>query len=211
MRKNLLITLFLLMCLLVCPVLSACSLFGNDEPSHSSRKNRDKDEDEDEEEEANEGRPQGQTVYDEPIGPELSHNGRRDDTEDTTVPVVKDNDKTGYTPENWSWKAKGEGYGKKYYTSGKYVRKDGNAVIYLDSSDTPDGFSYQLFALADGAKTSNLYIPSQDSEESYSWGEKEDDKKAIDYGYGIFFACDGKGKLTLENNWDEDELRRYAL
>ncbi len=108
MRKNLLITLFLLLCLLVCPVLSACSLFGNDEPSHSSRKNRDEDEDED---------------------------------EDTTVPVVKDNDKTGYTPENWSWKAKGEGYGKKYYTSGKYVRKDGNAVIYLESSDTPDGFS----------------------------------------------------------------------
>ena len=141
MRKNLLITLFLLLCLLVCPVLSACSLFGNDEPSHSSRKNRDEDEDEDEEEEANEGCPQGQTGYDEPIGPELSHNGRRDDTEDTTVPVVKDNDKTGYTPENWSWKAKGEGYGKKYYTSGKYVRKDGNAVIYLESSDTPDGFS----------------------------------------------------------------------
>ena len=51
MRKNLLITLLFMMCLLVCPVLSACSLFGNDEPSHSSRKNRDDEDDEDEDEE----------------------------------------------------------------------------------------------------------------------------------------------------------------
>ena len=132
----------------------------------------------------------------------------RDDK--TTVPTVKDNDNNRYTPENWSWKAKGAGYGKKYFTSGKYVRKDGNAVIYMESSDSDDGFSYQLFALADGAKTSDLYIPSRDSEESYSWGEKENEKEATDYGYGVFFASDGKGKLTLTNNWDDDRIRQYA-
>ena len=53
MNKKLLILLIL--CLLVCPVLSACSLFGGDEPSHSSRKNRDdEEEDEDDEEEEDE-------------------------------------------------------------------------------------------------------------------------------------------------------------
>ncbi len=72
-------------------------------------------------------------------------------------------DKTGYEPKNWSWEAEGEGYGLKYFTSGKYISSDGLSVIYLESSDGGDYFIFQIFGKGKGENGIDTTIIDNDT------------------------------------------------
>jgi len=129
---------------------------------------------------------------------------------DTTVPTVADNDQTGYTPKDWSWTAEGEGYGRKYFTSGKYVRRDGLAVIYIESSDSPDGFSYTLFVPASGARQSN-YESHDQYGNSFAWAAVNEwnEYHANDRGNGLIFDSIGDGRLEIVSDWIDEMYLQY--
>ena len=122
---------------------------------------------------------------------------------------VTDNDQTLFTPNDWSWVAEGEGYGRKYFTSGKYVREDGRAVIYIDSADSPDGFAYQMFVMAGGAKQDNFVAIDYENGSSYVWASNSDEKNAFDKGNSIRFVSDGKGSLEISSDWIEEMYIQY--
>ncbi len=128
----------------------------------------------------------------------------------TTVPTVADNDQTGYTPKDWSWTAEGEGYGRKYFTSGKYVRRDGLAVIYIESSDSPDGFSYTLFVPASGARQSN-YESHDQYGNSFAWAAVNEwnEYHANDRGKGLIFDSIGDGRLEIVSDWIDEMYLQY--
>ena len=127
----------------------------------------------------------------------------------TTVPTVADNDMTGYTPKDWSWAAEGEGYGRKFFTSGKYVRDDGRAVIYIESSDSYDGFAFQLYVMPGGAKQSSYTAYDFSGGSSYVWAENESENLAVDYGNGIRFKSLGNGCMLVESDWIDEMYAEY--
>ncbi len=129
----------------------------------------------------------------------------------TTVTTVEDRDQTGYTPKDWSWVAEGEGYGRKYFTSGKYVRDDGRAVIYIDSGDSSDGFSYQLFVMAGGAKQENYEAHDFSGGTSYCWASNSSENKADDTSNGLLFHSLGNGCMILKTNWLDEMYLAYDL
>lgn len=130
---------------------------------------------------------------------------------DTTVPTVADNDITHFDPPGWSWVAEGEGYGRKIFTSGKYVREDGQAVLYIDSSDSPDGFSYQLFAMAQGSKQSNFTATDYTYGNSFVWAScPKTQDNAEDISNGLKFHSDGKGTVTVTSDWIDEMVYQYG-
>ncbi len=120
-----------------------------------------------------------------------------------------DNDMTGYVPKDWSWVAEGEGYGREYFTSGKYVRDDGRAVLYIESSDSYDGFSYQLFVMAGGARQSNYEAYDYSYGSSYVWATNESEGSAVDYSNGIRFKNYGNGLTIIESDWIDEMYLQY--
>lgn len=128
---------------------------------------------------------------------------------DTTVPTVEDNDKTGYNPKEWSWTAEGEGYGRKYFTSGKYVRDDGTAVIYLDSGDSCDGFSYQLYEKEGGAHQSSYEARDYENGSSYATASNTGEMTAVDKSNGISFKSLGNGCMMVETDWIDEMYLQY--
>lgn len=62
-----------------------------------------------------------------------------------------DGDLTGFVNTVWTWEREGtEGYDSDTWTTGKYVREDGMAVLYIDSSSSPDYVAFTIYATADG-------------------------------------------------------------
>ena len=126
------------------------------------------------------------------------------------LPTADDNDITGFSPVAWSWTAEGEGYGRRYFTSGKYVRDDGRAVLYIESSDSPDGFSYQLFVMADGAKQSNYIAYDYEYDSYYVWASNESEGFARDYSNGLSFRNYGNGLTIIESDWIDEMYYAYG-
>ena len=116
-------------------------------------------------------------------------------------------DKTKYKPGNWSWDAgSGEGYGRKYFTSGKYVRDDGKAVIYIDSGDSSDGFSFQAFCKGSSGKSDfTTYDSVTDS--PYLWAENTSESKANDGNW--YFQSLGNGCMIVTTDWLEEMYDGY--
>ncbi|MCR4805392.1 MAG: hypothetical protein K5981_07020 [Clostridia bacterium] len=126
------------------------------------------------------------------------------------VSVRADNDMTGYSPKDWSWVAEGEGYGLDHFTSGKYVRADGRAVLYIESSDSPDGFSYQLFVMASGARQSNYEAYNDFYPDSSYASAYRSETYATDYGNWLFFDCSGDGgSIEVESDWNDEMYLKY--
>ncbi|MCQ2748887.1 MAG: S-layer homology domain-containing protein [Clostridia bacterium] len=122
------------------------------------------------------------------IGENANYNGgtvKAEETKPQTF-VPSDNDQTYFTPKGWSWTREGsEGYNRKYFTSGKYVREDGRAVLYVESSDSPDFFAYQLYALPEGAKQSSY--ESYKSSGNWSYAENTTQTGAYDEQSQLYF------------------------
>ncbi|MBO7402593.1 MAG: hypothetical protein J6U10_06345, partial [Lachnospiraceae bacterium] len=116
-------------------------------------------------------------------------------------------DMTGYKPKDWSWKAEGDGYGRKYFTSGKYVRSDGRAVLYIESSDSPDAFSFQLFAIAGGAKQSNYTTYNNETKGVNLWASNTSDTEANTDG--IYMRSFGNGCIDLTTKWTDEMYMQY--
>ena len=126
------------------------------------------------------------------------------------VSVRADNDMTGYSPKDWSWVAEGEGYGLDHFTSGKYVRADGRAVLYIESSDSPDGFSYQLFVMASGARQSNYEAYNDFYPDSSYASAYRSETYATDYGNWLFFDCSSDGgSIEVESDWNDEMYLKY--
>lgn len=123
----------------------------------------------------------------------------------------KDNDETGFNPTDWSWDAQGEGYGRKIFTSGKYVRADGRAVVYIDSSDSPDGFSYQLYAKEVGSKENSFTAAGSDGS-AYAWAQCKStgSNKASDTYNGLSFISYENGKLEVASDWIDEMYYAYG-
>ena len=124
--------------------------------------------------------------------------------------TADDNDITGFTPKDWSWTAEGEGYGRRYFTSGKYVRDDGRAVLYIESSDSGDGFSFQLFVMADGGKQSNFIAYDYSYGTSYSWASNESEGYAKDISNGLYFTNYGNGLTVIASDWIDEMYYEYS-
>ena len=116
-------------------------------------------------------------------------------------------DKTGYEPKDWSWKAEGEGYGKKYFTSGKYVRADSLAVIYIDSTESPDGFYFQAFSKASGARQSDYTTYDSTYDTPNIWLSLTDEKTADDGTWHI--RSFGNGTIEVTTNWLDEMYLMY--
>ena len=127
----------------------------------------------------------------------------------STVTLCDDNDMTGFVPKDWSWAAEGEGYGRKFFTSGKYVRDDGRAVIYIESSDSYDGFAFQLYVMPGGAKQSSYTAYDFSGGSSYVWAENQSENLAVDYGNGIRFKSLGNGCMLVESDWIDEMYAEY--
>ena len=89
------------------------------------------------------------------------------------------------------------------------MREDGRAVIYIDSADSPDGFAYQMFVMAGGAKQSDFIAQDYENGSSYAWATNSDEKNAFDSGNGIRFVSDGKGGLEVSSDWIEEMYIQY--
>lgn len=124
--------------------------------------------------------------------------------------TADDNDITGFTPSDWSWTAEGEGYGRRYFTSGKYVRDDGRAVLYIESSDSYDGFSFQLFAMAEGAHQDNYLSYDYQYGTSYCWASNDNEGLARDYSNGLIFRNYGNGLTIIESDWIDEMYYAYG-
>nr|MCR5418241.1 hypothetical protein [Lachnospiraceae bacterium] len=124
------------------------------------------------------------------------------------IPVKEDNDKTGFTPKDWSWEAGEEGYGRVNFTSGKYVREDGMAVAYIDSGDSSDFFSYQLYQMAMGSKQESYEAKAPDGT-SYCVAQNSSKTDAQDSSNGLTFKSPGDGSLIVTTNWDKEMYDKY--
>ncbi len=64
------------------------------------------------------------------------------------TPVLGNSDKTGYKPVHFSFdhtRGDGDGYGDNpAMPAGKWLSADGNSVLYIEYSDSPDGFFFEL-------------------------------------------------------------------
>ncbi|MBR5368570.1 MAG: hypothetical protein IK138_04720 [Lachnospiraceae bacterium] len=116
-------------------------------------------------------------------------------------------DKTKYKPEDWSWDASGEGYGRKYFTSGKYVRDDGLAVIYIDSSDSTDGFCFQAFSKASGKGKSDYTTYDYVTGSPNLWANNTSESKA-DCGTWYFHSL-GNGCMIVITDWLDEMYGVY--
>ena len=114
--------------------------------------------------------------------------------------AVGDGDQTGFVPPSWSWEREGtEGYDRSVWTGGKYVREDGKAVLYIESSDSYDFFSYVLHTMADGGKSA---FTSKD----WTYGgtfafANTDGSFADDLSNGVRMTWQGDGELTVDIDW----------
>ncbi len=114
--------------------------------------------------------------------------------------AVGDDDQTGFVPASWSWEREGaEGYDRSVWTGGKYVREDGKAVLYIESSDSYDFFSYVLHAMAAGGKSA---FTSKD----WTYGgafafANTDGSFADDLSNGVRMTWQGDGELTVDIDW----------
>nr|MCR4721409.1 hypothetical protein [Lachnospiraceae bacterium] len=116
-------------------------------------------------------------------------------------------DKTKYKPGDWSWDTGGgEGYGRKYFTSGKYVRDDGKAVIYIDSSDSADGFSFQAFCKGSSGK-SDYTTYDYATGSPYLWASNTSESKANDGNW--YFHSLGNGCMIVTTDWLEEMYDVY--
>ncbi|MBP5159291.1 MAG: hypothetical protein ILP10_03225, partial [Lachnospiraceae bacterium] len=116
-------------------------------------------------------------------------------------------DMTGYKPKDWSWKTEGNGYGKKYFTSGKYVRSDGRAVFYIDSGMKSGKFSFQLFTLATGAKQDNYTTYNYTDKTRNLWIDITSESEASDGSF--IFKCYGNGCINLTTDWLDEMYIQY--
>lgn len=118
-------------------------------------------------------------------------------------------DQTGFVPPSWSWEREGtEGYDRSVWTAGKYVREDGKAVIYIESSDSWDFFSYLLHTMADGGKSA---FTSKD----WTYGgtfvtANTDGSVANDPSNGMRMTWKGDGELTVDIDWIDATEDMYA-
>ena len=85
-------------------------------------------------------------------------------------------------------------------------------MIYLDSSDSTDGFSYQLFAMAEGAKQSNYQTSPSSSGTSYAWAACEGSGKylAYDTTNGLSFMTYQDGRLQVDIEWIDEMIYQYG-
>ena len=59
-------------------------------------------------------------------------------------------DNTGFVPEFFTWGAPNFANNEsRHFLAGKYVRDDGNAVLYISYEDARDYFAFELFAVKD--------------------------------------------------------------
>jgi len=129
-------------------------------------------------------------------------------------------DQTNFVPKNWSWVAEGEGYGRQYFPSGKYVRTDGRSVLYIESSDSIDYFSYQLYTMPDGAKEAAYRAPGPGSQEhwqaqgmtgtlSSANANNSSDTRAVDSIEGLYFSA-AKNSVAIESDWLDELYYEYS-
>ncbi|MCL2633368.1 MAG: hypothetical protein FWD34_02515 [Oscillospiraceae bacterium] len=106
-------------------------------------------------------------------------------------------DRTRYTPEDFKWAVpKGEYTDNSKFMAGKYVRTDGNAVLYIDYEDSKNKFNFEL------------YVKDEDKSEFERTGEaKVDGDTANHYHEGrninIDFVSDKKGVIKIYAVLDE--------
>ncbi len=131
------------------------------------------------------------------------------------TPASADGDLTGFVPV-FSWERVGtEGYGRKIFTSGKYVREDGRAVLYVDSSDTLDAIAYQIYVLPEGAKqsayeTSKAYNAWDSS--PFAWMEPFTATLYLDSYAGLsFYDLENAGldAIRIESDWIDEMYYAY--
>lgn len=122
-----------------------------------------------------------------------------------TFKVTTGGDLTSFVPNGYSWTVEQtEGYGRADWTSGKYVREDGKAVIYIDSATSPDSFTYYCHAMAQNGRdawTSYGYTYSTEYSDAFVNGNLADDPTN-----GLKFVWIGSGELTIDADWIDDSL-----
>lgn len=154
------------------------------------------------------------------IGQASGYSGGVIEIKPTSTASETDIDQTGYVPNAWSWIAEGEGYGRPYFTSGKYVRSDGKSVLYIESADSPDFFNYQIYTMPDGAKQDSYRVPSSGTQEhwsaqgmtgtlSYATANNSSETSATDTTEGLLFRA-GNHTVTIESDWLDELYYQYS-
>ncbi len=115
-------------------------------------------------------------------------------------------DRTGYKPKNWGWETDGDGYGLKYFTSGKYVSSDCKSVIYIESS-SGDWFDFQAFAKGKGKGGKDVVTVDADDGSPYlsAWYTSQTE---ADFGKVLHFKSVGNGTLIVSVG--SDKSSEYA-
>ncbi|MCR5204285.1 MAG: hypothetical protein K6E47_04460 [Lachnospiraceae bacterium] len=124
------------------------------------------------------------------------------------VKIKEDNDITGYTPEDWSWKGN-TGTNTKYFIPGKYVREDGMAVIYIKPTKSKTKITYQLFELPIEAKQSSFKTMNWETGSSYVEAEIKTTSTAQDIMNGIYFKCYKNGSIKITTDWIDEMYYQY--
>lgn len=154
------------------------------------------------------------------IGKTSGYSGGVIEIKSSSTSSQTDTDQTGFVPTAWSWVAEGEGYGRQYFTAGKYVRSDGRSVLYIESADSPDFFSYQIYTMPDGAKQDSYRVPSSGTQEhwsaqgmtgtlSYATANNSSDTRAADTTEGLDFRA-GNHTVTIESDWLDELYYQYS-
>jgi len=83
-------------------------------------------------------------------------------------------------------------------------------VIYLDSSDSGDGFTYQIYVMPDGGKQSSYRIYDDEYDTYNVWMDYTDETHAYDSDVKLSLQSPGNGSLIVKSDWDSEMYLQYG-
>lgn len=126
---------------------------------------------------------------------------------ESTETTSDDGDLTGYVTSFYWYPSyigeSTEGYNSGAWMTGKYVRSDGMAVLYIDSSDSPDYFAYEAYVMASDGKLA--WSPAPDNYGlviAITDGETWAPASAWDDSNDLFFTMIKDGSIWVTDDND---------